>query len=437
MGVMRGALLLIVSGLFGCGRFGFDADPADSVAPPIPDGRVRVTIHHNDGDGTVVGPNGFACATGECTLDVEPGTAVNFRGLAATGAWFAGWTGPCGGNFDCDVIVDANLTIVADFTPTPNRVFVTSTTTDGAFGGLAGGDAICAARASAAGLTGTFIAYLSSSTTDAPSRLSTSRGWVRTDGAPFADAPSSFITGELEFPARLDESGTDLGDPLVYTGTNWGVKTLDLCADWSTADNMQDGSVNESKFAFDMLGSRRRSCGNQAHLLCVETGRVQPVMTRPDTGKRAFATTNGWAPGGGRDSADAHCASEATVAGLTGTFLAAIATTTETIASRFPADAIYRRTDGVRLLRAAGLWTAEWFDVPPQLDQFGDLISADYWSGTNRFDALSQAADNCNDWTASSDVLGGYMHWTTNSDLRSAWKTDPCDASVPLLCLEN
>ena len=170
--------------------------------------------------------------------------------------------------------------------------------------------------------------------------------------------------------------------------------------------------------------------------MCVEIGRVQPVITRPDTGKRAFATTNSWQPGGGRDSADAHCASEASLAGLTGTFLAAMATTTETIASRFPADAIYRRTDGVRLLRAAGLWSGDWLDVPPQIDQFGDLIGADYWTGTSRFDALPQAADNCNDWTSTSDTLGGLMHLTSNSDLREPWKTDPCTSKVPLLCLE-
>lgn len=434
----RGALLVILSGLSGCGRFGFDADPPTDQPPPPPvDGKVRVTIKHNGGDGTVVGPNGFTCTTGQCTLDLDPGTAINLRGLAAAGAWFAGWTGPCGGNFDCDVTVDADLTIIADFTPTPNRVFVTSTTTNGAFGGLAGGDAICATRATAAGLTGTFIAYLSDSVTDAPSRLATSRGWVRTDGAPFADAPSSFMTGEVVFPARFDESGTDVGDAAVFTGTDFGVKTTDLCADWTTADNQLDGSISDGKFAFDLFSSRKLGCGNEVRLLCVEIGRVQPVMTRPDTGKLAFATTDGWKPGGGRTSADAHCAAEATLAGLSGTFLAAVGTTTESIASRFKPDAIYRRTDGVRLLRDAGLWAASFYDVPPQVDQFGDLVSNDYWTGVNRFDALAQASDNCNDWTDNSDTLGGYMHWTTNSDLRSAWKTDPCDTVVPLLCLEN
>jgi hypothetical protein len=122
---------------------------------------------------------------------------------------------------------------------------------------------------------------------------------------------------------------------------------------------------------------------------------------------------------------------------MTGTFLAAVATTTETIKSRFPADAIYRRTDGVRLLRSPGIWTAQWLDVPFEIDQFGDIASNDLWTGTNRFDTLPTAVDNCNDWTSNADTDGGYMHWTTNSDLRNAWKTDPCTASVPLLCLEN
>lgn len=435
-GVRGVAAIVVLSGLFGCGRFGFDADPKTEPPDPPDDGLVRITIKHNGGDGMVVGPDGFTCASGDCILDVVPGTTLNFRGLAAAGAWFAGWTGPCGGNFDCLVTIDVDTTIVADFTPTPNRVFVTSTLHDGALQGVAGADAICATRATAAGLTGTFIAYLSDATLDAPSRLSTSRGWVRTDGAPFADAPTAFSTGDLVFPARLDEYGNDLGDPLVYSGTDYGVKTLETCANWTSADVVDTGSVNEGKFAFDMPRTWGLTCSNQARLLCVETGRVIPVMTRPDTGYRAFTSAGGWVPGGGRASADAHCAAEATVAGLPGTYLAAVATTTESIASRFPVDAVYRRIDGVRLLRASGLWTADWFDVPPELDQFGDIVSNDLWTGTDRFDAVAQPGDNCDDWTSSSDTLGGHMHWTTNSDLRAAWKEDSCDSEVPVLCLE-
>ena len=360
---MRGSVAVLI--LAGCGRFGFDSNPDE---PPTPDGpagdTVRITISHNGGDGTVTGPNGFTCAGGECTLDVAPGTAVKLRGLAAVDAWFAGWTGPCGGNFDCELQADADLTVIAEFTPTPNRVFITSTTITGDFGGIGGADAICATRAAAAGLSGTFIAYLSDDAVAAPSRISTSRGWIRTDGAPFADAPTGFSSGSLLFPVRLDEYGNDLGAAQAWTGTNYGAITnANLCTNWTTADMAQNDTTNMVEFGFDMPQSRVRACSQEHHLLCVETGRVVTVATRADTGKRAFVTLNGWQPGGGRTSADAHCASEAALAAFPGTFLAAVATTTESIKSRFPSDQIYRRTDDVRVLRGPGMFTTDWLDV--------------------------------------------------------------------------
>ena len=52
-----------------------------------------------------------------------------------------------------------------------NIVFATSTLQDGNLGGLAGADAICNTRASAAGLPGAYVAWLSSTTVDARDRL--------------------------------------------------------------------------------------------------------------------------------------------------------------------------------------------------------------------------------------------------------------------------
>jgi hypothetical protein len=433
-GVMRGLSLILLAG---CGRFGFDAgDPPSDPDAPVGTG-VRITIEHNGGDGTVVGPNGFTCTTGTCTFDVAPGTEVSLRGLAATDAWFAGWSGPCGGNFKCDLYVDADVTIVADFTPTPNRVFVTSTTTDGAFGGIAGADAICAARAAAADLTGTFIAYLSDNATTAASRVVGSRGWIRTDGAPFVDAPTAFSTGAVWFPSRLDELGNDLGSIPAYTGTSFGAATANRCLEWTSNAGAENGTTNELFFGYDSFRSSNRACSSQQHLLCTEIGRVVPITVRPDTGRLAFMSTAGWKPGGGRASADAHCANEATAAGLPGTFLAAIATTTESIASRFPEGKLYRRVDGVRLLRSSDLFTAEWVDVPPELDGFGDVVSNDFWTGAQRFDATPLAAENCNDWTDGTTALAGVLHWTTNTEFQTPAKTEPCNQTFPVLCVEN
>src|SRR5438046_556790 len=70
----------------------------------------------------------------------------------------------------------------------PNVAFVTSTTQTGNLGGLAGADAICQSRAANAALSGTYRAYLSTSVTDALSRIDRAGGWVRVDGLPVANS---------------------------------------------------------------------------------------------------------------------------------------------------------------------------------------------------------------------------------------------------------
>jgi hypothetical protein len=400
---------------------------------------LRVTVENTGTGGTITGPNGFTCVDPICALDVLPGTVVSLRGLAATDTWFAGWSSDqCGGNFDCELTVDTNLVVKAEFSATPNRIFVTSTTTDGAMGGIAGADAICAARANAASLNGTFIAYISDGTTSALSRVVGSRGWVRVDGAPYADAPTAFGTGEIVFPPRLDEFGNDLGNVIVFSGTNNGNVNANRCLEWTSSDGAEDGFVNETGFGSDSVGGFQAACSQQAHLLCVETGRAIQVATRFDTGKQSFMSRSGWAPGGGRASADAHCASQAASAGLTGTFLAAIATTTESIKSRFSPTAVYRRPDGVRLLRTSGVFANDWLDVSPELDQLGASLRADFWTGTQRFDQVSASgADNCNDWNDAVDTSSAIQHWTTNTNLADPAKTGGCDGAVPILCLEQ
>ena len=78
------------------------------------------------------------------------------------------------------------------------RVFVTSTTYDGNLGGLAGADAKCAARAAAAGLSGTYKAWLSDQTTSAASRLTHAAvPYKRTDGVAVANNWTDLTDGDL------------------------------------------------------------------------------------------------------------------------------------------------------------------------------------------------------------------------------------------------
>jgi len=75
-----------------------------------------------------------------------------------------------------------------------NFVFATSTSYPADFGGLAGADAICNQHAGDAGLPGTYVAWLSTTTVDARDRLAGARGFVRPDGLPFADTVDDALT---------------------------------------------------------------------------------------------------------------------------------------------------------------------------------------------------------------------------------------------------
>ncbi len=437
--VCSSVLLLVAA----CGRLGFGEEAALSPdgggGPDSVDGFVHITIERQGtGTGTIVGPDGFTCSAPRCEAVVTPGTAMWLRAVPTSDAWFAGWTGMCGGNLSCAFDATTNLTLQAEFAPIPNRVFVTSIGTNGAIGGITGADAICAARATAGGLTGNFIAFLSDSTTNSVNRIASSRGWIRVDGAPVADAPTAFSNGNLVFPLRLDEYGNDLGSAQVFTGNNAGSVTVNTCLDWTSNVATDYGFGALSQFASRLTSGWDQNCDSQAHLLCVEIGRVVPVDIHPDTTtKQGFATTGTWTPGNGRDSADALCANEASGAGLSGTFLAALATSTESIASRFSATAQYHRVDGVRLFDGPGLLGADFLDVPPEIDAHGARVENDYWTGATRFNKLSGGGDSCSDWSTGSNLVNGAMHYTGATDVRNVAKYDPCSTPLPVLCLEQ
>src|SRR5437016_3989404 len=136
---------------------------------------------------------------------------------------------------------DAPADIAVDSAPPPNRMFATRDTFAGALGGLAGADATCTAAAAAAGLGGTFVALLSTSTTNAIDRLTAARGWARVDGVPFADMPAAIFPStfcdacdELVLAPPLDEYGNAVSG-YAWTGTtSRGTSNGNACADWTS-----------------------------------------------------------------------------------------------------------------------------------------------------------------------------------------------------------
>ncbi len=157
-------------------------------------------------------------------------------------------------------------------------VFVTSTTQNGALGGLSGADNICQTRAGAAGLSGTYKAWLSTTSVNAKDRISDGL-YVRTDGQTIAVSKADLIDGSISVPINRDEFGNiPSGETQVFTATNeFGVKWVFdsfpsinySCVDWTTSSNPYDhtgqmGSTNSNW----TQGSAGQGCANARRLYC-------------------------------------------------------------------------------------------------------------------------------------------------------------------------
>jgi hypothetical protein len=132
----------------------------------------------------------------------------------------------------------------------PHYAFETSTTYDGnlatagsAPNGLLGGDMLCQSVATAAGLSGTFKAWLSNSTTNAIDRLIDVGGWYTPGAFPYAIFANKAQLATGPSSSFTDEHGNGAsGEP--WTGTKAGgakatsdafVGTSANCNGWSVA----------------------------------------------------------------------------------------------------------------------------------------------------------------------------------------------------------
>lgn len=157
------------------------------------------------------------------------------------------------------------------------RVFVTSTKHDGNLGGLAGGDAICQQRADEAGLTGTYLAWLSDSTGSPSTRFIQSPGpYVRTDGVQVADDYADLTDGDIDSHILTDENGIP-GISSVKTGTaEDGTPLTTNCSDWTSAANVFEQPFGSNNAPFFDLASwssiSTTSCPTELALYCFEQG---------------------------------------------------------------------------------------------------------------------------------------------------------------------
>ena len=131
-------------------------------------------------------------------------------------------------------------------------VFVTRAPFQGGLGGLAGGDEACNNAATAAGLSGNWIAWLSDETIDARNRIPDGE-YRLVDGTTIvANDLADLTDGMLTAPIDQDEHGNPWS-PNVWTGTQPdGTLYLnivgfgDTCLDWTISTNSRNAVVGNS-----------------------------------------------------------------------------------------------------------------------------------------------------------------------------------------------
>jgi hypothetical protein len=335
------------------------------------------------------------------------------------------------------------LTCIACYVePSPpiltNVAFVTSQTIAiSSITSLEVADDFCNASAAAAHLPGHYVAWLSSTSSSAVSRLGSARGWLRPDGKPFADRASDLAIGRMFYPLRIDENGQDLVSATtttepVATATNPSGTAGLNCSDFTDTGGMiLVGFVDATTAVWTAYTSA--VCTSELRLYCLgvdATGAVTPA----DTGKTAFLSSEAFTPSSGLASADQICSGEASAHGIAGTYAALLATNGSTPIARFSPTAASRwvRPDHVAITDGLSELAAP-CNVTLDLTYGGNTIS---WGGGGGINALGSAGTTCNNWSDSSDdgIAGGTPRTGTNA--LGVTATATCTIPASIYCFE-
>ncbi len=185
--------------------------------------------------------------------------------------------------------------------PTPiasnNRVFVTSTTYNGNLGGLAGADAKCQERATAATLGGNWKAWISTFKISASSRLNHSNNpYKLINGTVIADNWSELTRGVgLKNPLNINEFGNKNGDQnWVWTDTSENGNSAEYsypeafrramdCKEWTSSEannNTAIGGFGSSSYIdYRWTKASDHNCDLNQALYCFEQPSASPTPT--------------------------------------------------------------------------------------------------------------------------------------------------------------
>ncbi len=161
----------------------------------------------------------------------------------------------------------------------PKRVFVTADTYGSNLGGLAGADAKCQAAADAAGLEGTFMAWLSDGLNSPGTRFITlSIGpYITVDGATVAGSYGDLTDGSLNVLIGKTETGAPVGGRseawtnTTFAGSSTSDRANETCDFWNWQGSSISGHKGE-RLATDQIWTHAglTACFLEVHLYCFE-----------------------------------------------------------------------------------------------------------------------------------------------------------------------
>jgi hypothetical protein len=176
------------------------------------------------------------------SIDDGPTLADASSDTAPTGADATADASPCG--------CGARSVCVGGACTPARRVFVTDETYGGALGGHAGADATCQSLATGAGLGGTWMAWISDSTSSPSQRFSKPTvGYFLLDGTPVASSWTALTTNGPTHAVDLTETRVSLAAVSADASKTWtatvvsGALGTPSCSDFATNASTKSGSV--------------------------------------------------------------------------------------------------------------------------------------------------------------------------------------------------
>lgn len=365
----------------------------------------------------------------------------------------------------------------------PQRLaFYTSTAGNGALAtwgdvsgsgltGLMAADAVCQARANAAALAGTYVAWLSDDTDDAYCRVhglsgkkidqcgqsvlpTTAGPWFRTDGKPFTGSIEGLtLRGVVFNPMQTDESGRAEADYNSYwTATNGaGVATANNCNNWM--DSNVSGPFVDIGVTYGTVGwftdvVYTAVCWQYGSLLCLETGSGNAVPNPADEGKVVFATSavgNGnlgtWPLANGATgiaAGDNICQGLAQAALIpnSGDFKAWLSDSSTDAIDRLTSDGPWVRLDGVQVAASKSALINSWLETSISVTVNGQYTRSSVWTGTNG-NGLG-GGSTCSDWTDGDSASGAVGDSAQSDDTGwSGTAVSSCSSIARLYCFED